>query len=378
MTAVPETTNTGTAGLNKTGKARMPEQDIAKGIAILLVIALHTLTLNQGAYYALGGIFGFIMPFFFFMAGYNHRPYRYTYRQIIAKRSRQILVPFFIYTLAITLIAGIYCVIAEGMPAGKIPDTYLTLLLRQPFAESIGITPYSNVHGCIMVGWFIEMLFSGSLIFYAVADYALLKPARLLSVLAGLIIATMVFAHFNIKLPFYIGEAPAIAAIMLIGALFGRQELLSEKGKKWAIIVNGITAYTLFILLALMFQGAGFMAGGSLWNSELKEWTVPLSVAYSVIGTYPFVHCCRCLKKAGFVSKALIWCGIHSMELLFFHGIVQLFVCSAFGLTPFRMSVHSSENDFRTFYVLAFEIAGSVLLIRLIEHCKKRMQDCRR
>ena len=59
-------------------KPRMLEQDIAKGIAIILVLALHTLTLNRGIYNALGGVFGFIMPFFFFMAGYNHRPYRYT------------------------------------------------------------------------------------------------------------------------------------------------------------------------------------------------------------------------------------------------------------------------------------------------------------
>ena len=48
-----------------TGKARMPEQDIAKGIAILLVLALHTLTLKRSVYLVCGGIFGFIMPFFF-------------------------------------------------------------------------------------------------------------------------------------------------------------------------------------------------------------------------------------------------------------------------------------------------------------------------
>ena len=65
-------------------KERMIEQDIAKGIAIILVIALHTLTLKSSIYNILGGIFGFIMPFYFFMAGYNHRPYRYTYKEILS------------------------------------------------------------------------------------------------------------------------------------------------------------------------------------------------------------------------------------------------------------------------------------------------------
>lgn len=50
----------------KTAKPRMLEQDIAKGIAIILVMALHTLTISKDIYNILGGLFGFIMPFFFF------------------------------------------------------------------------------------------------------------------------------------------------------------------------------------------------------------------------------------------------------------------------------------------------------------------------
>ncbi len=36
-------------------KPRMLEQDVAKGIAIILVMALHTLTLNKNIYTILGG-----------------------------------------------------------------------------------------------------------------------------------------------------------------------------------------------------------------------------------------------------------------------------------------------------------------------------------
>ena len=41
-------------------------------------------------------------------------------------------------------------------------------------------------------------------------------------------------------------------------------------------------------------------------------------------------------------------------------------------MKPFRMSIMSNENDFRTFYVLALEILGSVLVILSIKFIKKQ------
>ena len=361
--------NTGKPG--KTAKPRMLEQDIAKGIAIILVMALHTLTISKGIYNILGGLFGFIMPFYFFMAGYNHRPYRYTYKEIIRKRIKQIGIPFLTYSISITLISGAYYMIAEGYTFKMVLDSYLTLILTRPFATSIGIRQMTGPYNCIMVGWFIIMLFMASLIFYAVVDYALSKPGRFISIFAGLLIITMIFGHFDIVLPLHVCEAPAVAAIMLMGALFGQKELLAPKLKRWVIVVNSLVAYGIFIVLALMFRGSGFISGGSMWDKTLKEWAVLLSAVFAIVGTYPFVHFCRCLTKTGFLCKALVWCGNYSLKLLFIHGVVQLFICAILGLKPFRMSFFYDENDFRTFYVLALEIAVSVLVIIAINFFKK-------
>lgn len=363
--------NKGTIKQEKPIKQRMLEQDIAKGIAIILVMALHTLTITKGIYNILGGIFGFIMPFYFFMAGYNHRPHRYTYKEIILKRLKQIGIPFLTYSLSITAISGAYYILAEGYTFKMVLDSYLTLILTRSFASSIGIHQTTGPYNCIMVGWFIIMLFMASIIFYAVVDFALSKPGRFISIFTGLLIVTMVFAHFNIVLPLHVCEAPAVAAIMLLGALFGQKELLAPKLKRWIIILNSVIAYGLFIVLALLFQGSGFIAGGSMWDKNIKEWAVLLSAVFAVIGTYPFVHFCRLLVKTGFFGKALAWCGNNSMRLLFLHGIAQLFICAILGLEPFRMAFFSNENDFRTFYVLALEIAASVLVIIVIDFIKK-------
>ena len=381
--AVKETIDTGFAPENtavsdgnagkpeKNAKPRMLEQDIAKGIAIILVMALHTLTISKEIYNILGGLFGFIMPFYFFMAGYNHRPYRYTYKEIIRKRIKQIGIPFFTYSISITLISGAYYMIAEGYTFKMVVDSYLTLILTRSFAASIGIRQTTGPYNCIMVGWFIIMLFMASMIFYAVVDYALSKPGRFISIFVGLLTITMIFGHFNIVLPLHVCEAPAVAAIMLTGALFGQKELLAPKLKRWVIVVNSLVAYGIFIVLALMFRGSGFISGGSMWDKTLKEWAVVLSAVFAIVGTYPFVHFCRCLTKTGFLCKALVWCGNYSLKLLFIHGVVQLFICAILGLKPFRMSFFYDENDFRTFYVLALEIAVSVLVIIAINFFKK-------
>ena len=354
-------------------KQRMLEQDIAKGIGIILVLALHTLTLSKGIYNALGGIFGFIMPFFFLMAGYNHRPYRYTYKEIIKKRTKQILIPFFTYSIAILIISAIYYMIGEGYTFGDVIMTYINLILHKPFCRQVGIEVISGgLSSCIMSFWFVQLLFVASIVFYVVVDYALEKGTRLISIIVGLLSITMMFAHFNIYLPFYLAEAPAVAAIMLVGAFFGQKELLSNKTKLSFIIINSIIAYAIFIVLALLFQGSGFMAGGMLWDKKINEWAVLLSFVFAIVGTYPFVHVCRLLIHTGIIRKALAWCGNKSMYLLFIHGVVQLYVCLVLNMEPFRMSIFSEVNDFRTFYVFAIEIVVSVLVIILIDFIKKK------
>ena len=355
----------------KSGKPRMLEQDIAKGIAIILVMVMHTVTMKRGIYYFLGGLFGFIMPFYFFMAGYNHRPYRYTYKEIISKRIKQIVIPFFAYTISITIISGIYYMLAEGYTLKMVVESYLTMILTRSVADSLGMANTTGPYNCIMVGWFIITLFMASLIFYAVVDYALSKPGGFISIVAGLLMITMVFGHFDIGLPLHICEAPAVAAIMLMGALFGQKELLAPKMKKWVIVVNYIVAYGIFMILAVLFRGSGFMAGGRMWDKTLNEWAVLLSAVFAVVGTYPFVHFCRVFVKTGVFGKALAWCGNHSLELLFLHGVVQLFICAIWGIEPFRMSFFSDENDPQTLMVLALEIAGSALVIMAIGFFKK-------
>ncbi len=227
---------------------------------------------------------------------------------------------------------------------------------------------------CVMVCWFIQMLFVGSIIFFLVVDRCLSSLPSLISICSGLMAISMLFAHFHIKLPFYISEAPAIACLMIVGAAFGKHNLLGPDIGRKKIVLNSVIAYTVFLVFAAMFRGSGFIMGGQLSSEPLYEWNVPLTLLFAVTGSYAFVHFCRLLTGLRFISSALIWCGNHTFSLLLLHNLVQLFVCGAFGMEPFRMSTHSEVNDFRTFGVLAIEIAVTAGVIIVIEKISRTIK----
>lgn len=94
---------------------------------MLFVIFLHTITL-----FTLGGrdtdtsgiasivllsLFGYMMPFYFIMSGYNYKPGALPYRTSVRKRAKQLLIPLFNFTLVIWVLLGAYlCLRGETDP----------------------------------------------------------------------------------------------------------------------------------------------------------------------------------------------------------------------------------------------------------------------
>ena len=351
-------------------KNRMPELDIAKGIAILLVIALHCITLKKEYYMILAGLFGFLMPFFFFIAGYNYHPGKHTFKENIIKRSKQILPPYFIYLTAILFIAGIYYVLTNQFTVQDILAVYLRTLLTRPLFKYTGLTVPSGANSTVIIFWFIQAFYIGSIVFFAVADYCLKDKKNFIVGLIGLTGISMIFAHFDIKLPFFLSESCAIAAMMLLGAFFGQHKLLHGYGNKKWIIINSIISYAAYVILAYIFKGEGLFVGGNLWTDKLKEWGVPLTVLFSLIGSYPYVHFCRLFTKSKFLSNIFEWYGRNSFYMLFIHQLIQLYVSAFLKIEPFRMSLFSEINDPKTFLLYILVVIFSSLFVLLREKFK--------
>ena len=347
--------------INKNG--RLIELDIAKGLAILLVIALHCLTLKKEYYMIVAGLFGFLMPFFFFIAGYNYHPGKYTFKENVKKRSKQILPSYFIYLTVILFLAGIYYILTGQFTIQDILALYLRTLLTRPLFQLTGLTVPNGINYTVMIFWFIQAFYVGSIVFFAVADQCLKDKKYFIVGMIGLISISMIFAHFDFKLPFFLSEAPAIASMMLLGSFFGQHKLLhGQTNKKW-IIINSIISYATYVFLAYKFKGEGMLIGGLLWTKNLKEWGVPLTVLFSLIGSYPYVHFCRLFTKIKTLANILSWFGENSIYLLFIHQLMQLYICAILRIEPFRMSLTSEVNDFKTIFVYILIVLFSSLFV---------------
>lgn len=342
---------------------RMLEQDIARGIAILMVMALHCLTIEKKYYMIMAGLVGFLMPFFFFMSGYNYHSGKRSFKENVMKRTKQVVPPFLIYLTVILFIAGIYYVSTNQYTVKDVFNVYLRYLLTKPLFDLTGLEIKHEISNCVMIFWFIQTFYVGSIVFFAVADRCLKNKWSFVSYMCGLIGITMVLARFNIKLPFYLSEAPTIAAMMLLGAYCGQNKLLEDNGHRKWIIINSIISYLSYVILAYLFKGEGLLAGGILWKDGLKEWGVPLTVLFSLLGSYPFVHFCRLFTKTKYLGSFFAWFGENSMYLLFIHQLIQLFVCAVLGITPFRMSLRSEINDLRTIFVYILVVLFSSLFV---------------
>ena len=87
-------------------KKRMLSQDIVKGLAILIVTQLHSLQLTKEIFYPLVAFFGFIMPVFIFLSGYNYHPKGLSPKAMLKKRVGAILKVYLSWCFLMFVIMG--------------------------------------------------------------------------------------------------------------------------------------------------------------------------------------------------------------------------------------------------------------------------------
>ena len=141
---------------------RMVEQDIAKGFAILLVIFVHSAQLDTQSNTWMIAFTGYIMPFFFFISGYNYRPGRGTWGKNVAKRARQLLLPLLFYSLAIYVVMFIYFTIRHETTFLDTIKSFGAFWLTRPLSTWLKAAPDPNPSaGLLVQGWFLQFMMTG-------------------------------------------------------------------------------------------------------------------------------------------------------------------------------------------------------------------------
>ncbi len=356
-------------------KQRMVSQDIAKGIAILIVVQVHTLQLTRSIGSVIGVLFGYAMPFFLFMAGYNYRNKGVSPWKMMCRRVWQLLKTILIYSFSIFILMGAYFLIRGEATVAELCRSYAAFLLSKWGARLVGWDlPQVLYQRLLGPYWFLQFLTMASIVFYLTVDWALRSAKHLLSVLALLTGVSVILINLHVVLPWGIQNAPAIAAVMILAAwLRGHGELFAPPSRRYWTWINCIVCLLIIGLIQLSYSGAGYFGAGAL-GEVVGGAEVYIMMAISVLGTYFLVNFSSLVEKVPVLSGALIWLGQHTLQILVLHLTVMHLIKDILGLPQTNAADSVFVEKILPGNVLAFflTLLVTVLLIMLLNRIKGR------
>lgn len=278
---------------------RLPEFDIAKGIAILCVILGHlgNNTINRV-------VFVFHMPIFFLISGY-FLSQSGTYKEFVVKKFKQCIVPYIATCIAI-------CVLS-------IPVSYI---LHQDIGQNLfkwvcgsiygsGTRPgiFPGIPSFIGALWFLEALFWGSLIVRYVNDHYSCNVSKVLIITIAYIgYATAI----KVWLPFNMQAGCTAAGFIYLGYLF----------KKECGSITTMPQPLLFLFIAIVAwcikYFSGFWLVSNYFGNGFMDIIGACSASYLII-----LVCKKVIIKSDCISNILQWYGKNSLVVLAFH-IIEL------------------------------------------------------
>ena len=353
---------------------RMVSQDIAKGIAILLVVLLHIIEVPNIIRIICGLLFGYAMPFFLFMTGYNYKNKGLTPAQNIKKRLVQILRPYFIYTFIIALLMSVHFVLNGEATVFECFRSYIGFLLSRWGTPYIGWDLpkilFQRVFGPL---WFIQFLVPASVVFYLFVDKALENGKSCIFTTLGLATVSCILIELGLILPWGIQDAPAIAAIMIMGAWFHKDnKLFKEPSQKKWVYINCFVCLATIGIIELTGNTAGYFPAGDI-SGVYGGPEVYITMLVALLGSYFIINFSKMLEKIPVVSNIYIWLGTHSLQILIMHLPIAHLVIDAFGyqqmITEFPVAVDKISID----QVISFVVTMTILyiLITIIDKTKK-------
>lgn len=380
-------------------KRRSNAQDIAKGMMIIGVVFFHCyLEVFSSPADALStfnplvACFPFILSTFFFYAGYNYKPDTRTYKQHIARRAKQLLIPLlFAFIISTVLISSMELAFHFDNPGAtfqSIGNSILYFLMSEPTALIVGFPRSGGIIFELMLSlcllWFLYTLFFCSLFFYWLVKYTNKRLTTLVSVvilLLSISFCVVQFVPYGNYLPFQVQSYPVVLSIMLVGAYLRKSNFLDRpvSGKKGIalLVANALIAEALVAGISLALHYAfGTMTVGSMPGSKFDPAILGFDVfacfGFGILGVY-FVHTmARGISLIPFVSSGFQWMGRHSSLFYLFHPI---FLDLA-AICIFQKNIPWGRGQ--AFFYLAVVLAMMCLVFFLIDLIVKSIKNKKR
>lgn len=276
--------------------------DAAKGLGILLIFVGHIWSLSDTPIFY-DWMYAFHVPLFFFVSGLTLKTRVGPLLELVVKKARTILVPYFFYALVgyVFYVGGYLAATLAGRQIEQFDYGFLYPLL--------GI-----LHGTLGDGnlinsplWFLPALFVTFLVGYAVNTYISHHGFRVL-VVAGLT-GLGIWIGEDLRIPF--GVVPALIALLFFqaGYYFQRFDVSGwiPPSGKWFLLL-------LLFLLSLAAPVNGFIVvGKGIVNDPI------LFLLFAFGGILMSV---LLVQIPGVHGRVLAWVGQYSLAILVIHMLI--------------------------------------------------------
>lgn len=269
------------------GRPRQQYIDLAKGVCMLLVVALHC---SVVFHFDVPVIFRNLrMPLYFMLSGLFFRDYG-GFLNLLEKKTNKIFVPLLFFTFTdfvFTILPGI---LLKGDAISKL---------------SLCISNFPNNYAL----WFLIALGFDNFIFYFLRKF--LRNTILILVFSiGLSLITYFAAMMHVNIPFYL--APAINGLLYFtfGQIIASSPIVTSHHTSWHTLAYGICMVALAIMIEYIF-------GYSYLDYRPNEWygNPLLTILLSLLLVTGLMLICKRLKWLPIISYigrySIIVLGVH-------------------------------------------------------------------
>ena len=281
---------------------RIQYWDIAKGIAIILMVLGH---ISTQPLILRDFIFSFHMPLFFVANAFFIK--KYDIEKTFYKSVKSLLVPYFVIALIAAFIYGF-----QHIGQGAL-DSFGLKLAAMLFSSTRPPQFAPAIPG-IWVIWFVTCLFvarNSYVIIRKIGEKTHISVAIALSVFLFI-----VGYHIGVKgtfMPWSFDIAFACLGFMWLGDIVHRTKFFDLKVFWIIAIISGV----IWIYL---------VTNGFFVELALKKYsTGPWGFIAAVLGCFVVIAVSKLLEKVKIISSFLIWAGKNSMIILGYHNIEMMY-----------------------------------------------------
>lgn len=331
-------------------KKRIEYIDIARGIAMILIVLGHTLVHSEHCSVIFKFLYSFHVMFFLFLSGFVFKLNKNeNYKDFIIKRFKRIIIPYFVWSIIFLVPYSLM-----GQNINETFDTNGIFDLRKMIINvfyGIGKDGRLKQNSSL---WFLPALFSIELFYYWIIRLSEKnKSLKFAFIPLLLIIGFFSCNYLNLSLPFGINTLLEIGIFFYIGYL--SKDLINSR-----VFNNFYINFLLFILGVFCFK-----FNSLVMCIDYRYGNYFLMIISALSFTINFVYISMKIRK----NTILQFIGRNTMGILIFHKLIVLIFQTKLGFIS-KMLINS--NFFVEVLISSFVVVISIFISIFISYIVKK------